>query len=171
MRACDNEVAYEVALACRESDNALASAALCLVGVGRNSLDVTEMCECDRNILFIDQSLFIELALVCNDLGAAWISPLLLDLEQLVLDDSHQQMLVCEQALVVSDLFLQLFILGLDLLAFESLQLGEPHIEYRLCLDLAEPEPDHQLFFGVVVCRADGLDDLVDVVERDDESF
>ena len=95
----------------RESDDALASAALCLVGVGRNSLDVSEVCQRDRDILFIDQSLFIELSLVGYDLGAARIAPLLLDLEELVLDDAHQLVLVSEQALVVSDLLLQFVIL------------------------------------------------------------
>ena len=80
-------------------------------------------------------------------------------------------MLVCEEALEVSDLPLQLFILSLDLLAFESLQAGEPHVEDSLCLDLSEAKTDHQLFLGVVVCRADGRDDFVDIVECDDESF
>ena len=88
-----------------------------------------------------------------------------------VLDDSHQEVLVSEQALEVSDLPLQLFVFSLDLLAFESLQAGEPHVEDSLCLDLSEAKTDHQLFLGVVVCRADGRDDFIDVVERDDESF
>ena len=80
-------------------------------------------------------------------------------------------MFVCEQALVVCDPFLEFVILVLDLLAFESLQLGKPHVENGLCLDLAEPKLEHQFLFSVVVCRADSRDDFVDVVERDDESF
>ena len=123
------------------------SAALCLICVGRHSLDVSEVCQRDRDILFIDQCLFIELALVCNDLGAARVSPLALDLEQLVFDDAHQLVLVCEQALVVRDLLEEL----------EALE--------------AESEGSHQFFLGVVVCRADGRDDFVDVVERDDQSL
>ena len=151
MRAGDDEVADEVALACGESDYALASAALCLVCICRHSLDVSEVCQRDGDILFIDQCLFIELALVCNDLSAARVSPLALDLEQLVLDNAHQLVLVCEQALVVRDPLEEFVVLCLDLLALESLQLGKSHVEYRLCLDLAEPESDHQLFLGIVV--------------------
>ena len=80
-------------------------------------------------------------------------------------------MLVGKQALVVSDLPLQLCVLGLDLLAFESLQTGKPHVEDCLCLDLSEAKTDHQFLLGVIVRGSDGRDDFVDIVECYDESF
>ena len=136
MRARDDEVSHKVALARGESDYALASAALCLVRVGRHSLDIAKVRQRDRDVLFIDKSLFIEFSFVGHDLGAARVAPLVLDLQKLGLDDAHQLVLVGEQTLVVRDLLEELIVLGLDLLALEALQLGEPHIEYRLRLDL-----------------------------------
>src|SRR5699024_2777291 len=60
-------------------------------------------------------------------------------------------------------------VLVLDLLALESGKAGESHVENRLCLNLAQAEPLHE-----VVARrlgiwrvANGVDDLVNVIEGD----
>ena len=63
--------------------------------------------------------------------------------------------------------------LGLQLVDLEAGELGEPHVEDRVALLLAEPEPLAQLGVGLgrVVRAADDLDHLVDVVDGDLEAL
>ena len=63
--------------------------------------------------------------------------------------------------------------LGLELLDLEAGELGQPHVEDRVALLLAEAEPLPQLGVGLgrVLRAPDDLDDLVDVVDRDLEAF
>ena len=95
------------------------------------------------------------------------MTPLAGDLDELVPDHSHEQGLVGEQALVVGDLLLEIGVLGLDLVALQTLQSLQLHVQDGLGLDLGQTELLHQLFSGVIVAFADRLDDLVDVVQRD----
>ena len=71
---------------------------------------------------------------------------------------------------VPGDLLAQLRELVLDLVALEAGQAAQAHLEDRVGLDLREAEAldEAGLGLGVVVARADDLDDLVDVVQRDD---
>ena len=64
-------------------------------------------------------------------------------------------------------------VLVLDLLALERGQAGESHIEDGLGLELGQVEAGHQVRAGRLdVGRlADGLDDRVEVVERDLEAL
>ncbi len=70
----------------------------------------------------------------------------------------------------LGDPLLQVLELRLDLLAREACEAGEPHVEDRLRLDLAQLEPLHQLRARLVGVggSADERDDRVDVVERDE---
>ncbi len=60
---------------------------------------------------------------------------------------------------------------GFELLALQGREPRQPHVQDRVGLDLAQPEPLLKSVgrFGPVVRRADDPDDLVDVVERRDE--
>ena len=94
----------------------------------------------------------------------------LLELEQLLLDQRGDSRLVAEEHAELGDALLEVGVLVLDALALEAGERAEPQVEDRLRLELAEPEALHQprpRLVGVVG-RADELDDLVEVVERDE---
>ena len=94
----------------------------------------------------------------------------LLDLEQLLLDQRGDPRLVAEELAELGDALLKIGVLVLDALALESGERAQPQVEDRLRLELAEPEALHQPGPSLVgvVGRADELDDLVEVVERDE---
>ncbi len=94
----------------------------------------------------------------------------LLELEQLLLDERRDPRLVAEQHAQLGDPLLQVRVLVLDPLALEPGERAEPQVEDRLRLQLAELEALHEPVAGLVgvVGRTDQLDDLVEVVERDE---
>ena len=94
----------------------------------------------------------------------------LLELEQLLLDERRDPRLVAEQHTKLRDPLLQVRVLVLDPLALEPGERAEPQVEDRLRLQLAQREALHETRPGLigVVGRTDQLDDLVQVVERDE---
>ena len=131
-----DQVFHEVGVSRLEPGDPLSAALLRLVDRCRNSLDVSEVCERYRYFLLFDQVFIIKIFNVVLDLCESLAAPLFFYLEQLVFDDSHKKMLICEQRLVVSDPLHELCVLSLDLLTLQTLQSGKSHIEDSLCLDL-----------------------------------
>ncbi len=123
----------------------------------------------DHHLLFGDEVLDGELRVVAHDFGAPFIAETLGHLEQLALEDVHAARLALEDATQIGDGGADLGQLLLELVALETGELGEPHVEDRLGLPLAEPEPALQLCAGRggILRRADEGDDLVDVVDGD----
>ena len=74
-----------------------------------------------------------------------------------------------QQVLQVGDLRLHLLVFLFDLLAFQGGQPAQLHIQDGLRLQLAQLEALHQVRLGDIgVLRlADGLDDRIEVVQRD----
>ena len=80
---------------------------------------------------------------------------------------------VSEDLAQLLDALDDVLVLGADLVALQRGQLAQPHLHDGVGLHLAELELVHQrLPGGVAVARgADRLDDLVEVVQRDEEAF
>ena len=128
----------------------------------------------DDHVLFGDQILDRELALVAHDLGAAVVAELVRRPRSI----SSLRMAIrlgLDARMPFSSLIVaaHLLELGLQLLDLEPGELGEPHVEDRVALLLAEAEPLPEPGVGLrrVVRPADDLDHLVDVVDGDLEAF
>ena len=150
-------------------DALLAHAALTLRGVlaRARALDVAVAGQGEDALLLFDEVFDVDLVLDLLNFGLALIAVLVADLNELVLEDALEHRLVCEQFDKVRDLLFEFVVLVLELLAVEALQGLQAHIEDGLRLHVGKREALHQLFLRVVVARADDVDDLVDVVLRD----
>ena len=104
-----------------------------ILGDGR-PLDVAGVADRDRHILFGDQVLDAELALRVDDLGAPRVAVGLLDLSQLLDDNFHQEGFARQDRAQPCDGLQQLGQLVDDLLALESRETLQLHVENRLRL-------------------------------------
>ena len=153
--------------------HALAAALLLAVGGHRQALHVAGLRHRDHHVLLGDKVLHVEVLRRLGQKRLARAAELLLDLQKLFFDDLANELRIAEHALVVGDLLQKLGQLGLDLVAFQAGQAAQAHLEDGLGLLLRKAEAlDHalgSLFVGLR--RADDVDDLVNVVERDDEAL
>src|SRR5690606_22705780 len=92
---------------------------------------------------------------------------------QLADDDLHEQLVAGENGAQPFDLLQDLGQLVQNLLPLQAGQALQLHVENRLRLNGAEPEPGDQAFarLGRVAGAADECDDGVEVIERDLEAF
>ena len=150
-------------------DALLAHATLTLRGVlaRARALDVAVAREREDALLLLDEVFNVDFVLDLLNFGLALIAILVANFDELVLEDALEHRLICEQFDKVRDLLFQLVVLVLELFAVEALQGLQAHIEDGLRLHVGEREAFHQLFLRVVVARADDVDDLVDIVLRD----
>ena len=86
--------------------------------------------------------------------GASLVGELRADLGQLVLDDLQHQAHVGEDLLVPGDLLAQLGELVFDLVALESGQAAQAHLEDRVGLDRREAKALDELGLGLLVVVA-----------------
>src|SRR5262249_12533007 len=112
----------------------------------------------------------LEFVLRVHDLGAAVVAtPVdILQLEQLLLDDTVDARRIAENRAQLADALLQIVVLRLDLVASELRQPRKPQVENRLCLDLGEVERAHQALARRVGVGggADQRDHFVETIER-----
>ena len=122
--------------------------------------------------IFVRRFVLDGLGLAAN-LRAALRLVLLANLDHLVLDDLAQQVLVGQDLLQVRDAFADFLQLVQQLLALQTGQAAQAHLEDCFALTVGQPELLHQARFGLGIglARADNRDDLVDVVERDDQAL
>jgi hypothetical protein len=127
----------------------------------------------DDHLLVGDQVLDVDVVLGVRDLGAALIAVALGDLEQFLLDQAVDLVLVAEQLAQLANALDEVGVLALDRVGLERGQLLEAQLEDRLGLDVGEPKALDQALAGdvAVARRADQLDDLVEVVERDQQAL
>ena len=154
-------------------DALLAHAALTLRGVlaRARALDVAVARQGEDALLLFDEVFDVDLVLDLLDLGLALIAILVANFNELVLQNALEHRLVGEKLDKVGDLLFQLVKLVLELFAVETLQGLQAHIENGLRLHVGEREAFHQLFLRVVVARADDVDDLVDIVLRNEQTL
>ena len=172
MRRAHEEVLDVVAVLHVHAGHADPAAPLLAVGGQRQRLDVAALGDRDHHLLVGDQVLHVELALM-GDLGPPLVAVGVGDLLELVLDEAHHPAFVSEDLAQLLDALDDVLVLGADLVALQRGQLAQPHLHDGVGLHLAELELVHQrLPGGVAVARgADRLDDLVEVVQRDEEPF
>src|SRR6266550_7085640 len=111
---------------------------------------------------------------VVDHLGATVVAELRRDLVEVLLDERKDPPRTREDRLELGDELDRLAVVVVQLLALESREPAELHLQDGLGLRLGEPEPlahlSHEQDFLALV-RADELDDLVDMVVRDLESL
>ena len=129
------------------------------------------MGQCKDALLLFNKILHVDLVDNVLYLGAALVAVLIAQSDKLVLQNALDKLRVGKQALEISDLFLKLLVLKLQLLAVESLKRDKAHIAYRLRLNVAQAEALHKVLLRIVVAGADDVNDLVDIVLRDEQSF
>src|SRR4029453_15346907 len=115
-----------------------------LLAIGRHgkALDVAEARDRDDHVLLGDQVFELEIPLGGHDLGAAVVAARVgvLDLEQLLADQTVDLGLPAENRPELADALLQVGVLVLDALALEPGEALEAEVEDRLRLDLGELE-------------------------------
>ena len=104
VRRGHDHVLDKIVFAGRDAGYALAAALLRLIGIDRNTLDISKVCKRNADVFFFDQIFLVDFALRALDLGSALIAPFFFDLGQLILDHAHQLMFIGKQLVVVSDL-------------------------------------------------------------------
>ena len=138
MRRRDEELRDPVLFARLHAQLALPAATLRAVGARAGALHVPRVRDGDDHVLFLDQVLLVDLALVGDNLRAALVGVLGPYLLQLHDDDVHQHALVGEDAAEAGDLAAQLAVLGGQLLGLQPGQLREAHLEDGLRLAIRQ---------------------------------
>lgn len=121
--------------------------------------------------LLLDQVFDVDLVLDFLNLGLPLVAELVPNFDHLAAKDSLEFVLVRQQFQIILDLFFQLVILALELFPVKTLQGFQPHVQNGLCLNVVQFEAIHQTLLGVVVSRADDVDNLVDVILGNEQTF
>ncbi len=173
MRRCDEHRLDEVVLFGRRTAASASSPGLPSVTADRGPFDKAIMADCDHHLFFGDHVLDAELLGLVHDLRPAFISVLLSHLQEFFADDLHLQLLAFQDCPEAFDQLDGLAVLLFDLLPFQSGQALQAHVQDGLCLEFGELELLHQTVLrGLHIARRlDELDDRIDVVQSDDESF
>ena len=140
----------EILVACCATLHTYTATILDAVLGQRGTLDISHMRDGDNHILISIEILGIELLRRVNDLGAALVAILGLDLQQLVLDDLHLHIDACQYILKVVDLALQLGVLGLQFLALQTCKLTQTHLNDSSCLHITQTKTLLQSLLGCI---------------------
>src|SRR4051794_9357611 len=144
MRRGGEEVLNEIAVLLRHSlarlhaHHSLAAAPLRAIGGNGGTLDEAIMGDRDDGALIRDEVLHRDFALLGNNLRAAGVAVLLLNLAQLVFDDLEDALLLGENVEQVLDRGDELVVLVLDRLTLEAGELVEAQVEDGVYLPLVE---------------------------------
>ena len=173
MGIADEDVPYWVVVPHVHSRYAFAAAVLGAEGCGWDAFDVAALAECDDDLFVRFYVVAVDVDCGVADLRASDAVEFLLERAGFLLDLQIDLVGVSEQVFQSCDRFLNLSVLGLDLLSFEGGEASELHVQDRLCLLLVEIERGHEAVSrGFYVCgAADELDDCVDLIESDEQAF
>ncbi len=103
VRRSDEQMLDEVLVLGHRAESAFAAAALALISGDRRALDVTALGDGDRHVFVGDQVFDRELGAFVDDLSAARVAKLLLDLFQFVADHPPQRALVRQNLFQLGD--------------------------------------------------------------------
>ena len=153
--------------------DALAAAMLLAVGTGRQSLNVARLRDGDDHVLLGDEVLDVDILGCIRDVGPPLVGVLRPDLCHFIFDDAQNQGDIGENLLVPRDLLTQLGELIHDFPALEAGEATQSHLEDGIALRVAQTETLGQttLCLNIVGARSDDGDNLVNVVQRDDETL
>ena len=139
----------------------------------RRALDIAEVGDSNNHIIVGIHILGVELRRHLHNLRAALVGIFLLNLNQFVLDKVVAHGLAVEQVVEVGNQFLQLRVLGFQLVDTQACQLAQTHIHDGFRLQVIKVKA--RLKVRLCVCRcAAGADDthyLVDVVHRGNQAL
>src|SRR6266850_2576798 len=155
------------------ADDALAAAPLAAVRRYRQPLDVAGVGHGDDHVLFGDQVLDRELALIGDDLGAPLVAEAVRQLGQLFLQDLHAPRLGREDLLALLDELPDVLQLLVELRDLEGGEPRQTHVQDfgRLLLRQLEPLAQRRVRRRRVLRFLDELDDFVDVIDGDLQAF
>ncbi len=151
--------------------DASAAPALGAVGVHGHPLDVALAGQGEGAGLLLNEILNVQLVLDLLDLGFALVTELVPDGNQLLPEQGSHLGRIRQKLLVVPDPLHKLIILILEFLPIQALQRLQTHIQNGLCLNIIQTEALHQLLLGIIIGRADDMDDLVNVVLGDEQTL
>ncbi|MPM76520.1 hypothetical protein SDC9_123518 [bioreactor metagenome] len=173
MRAGHKQPLHKVFLMRTLTHYAASAAVLRAVGVGCEALDIAKVSHGDRHVLFLNHVVEIDIVDHLRDFGAALIVVFFLDGERFFLDDAEELAFVVQNALQITHTLTEHAIFFHDLVAFESCQTLDAHVENRLRLPLGEAKAIDELQFRFrrACARLDEIYDLVDIIQRDDKAF
>ena len=113
---------------------ALASAVLAPEIIRRHALDISKMCHRDDDILIRDQILGRDVKDIALDRGSAVIPVLIGNDLDLFFNHTEEQVLIRKDRTVLLNALHQLLVLCLKLLALQTGQRAQAHINDCLCL-------------------------------------
>ena len=113
------------------------------IGIHSLTLDITHIGHGQHALLLGDQILDVHLAGDDGDLGAALVTVLVAHLQALVLHDGLDLHLVGQNALVLGNLHQQRAQLVLNLLALQTAQLTEAHLNNSVRLHVVKGKALH----------------------------
>ena len=140
MRGGRKDVLREVLLAGAHCGNTAATAALCAVNRGRLALDIAEVGEGVRAVLLLDEVLNVDLVSHILNARMALVAVFLLDLLQLLLNNSKNIRIARQNFLKACNAALEVLVLVVDLLLLQTGQAAQTHIYDGLRLRLVEVE-------------------------------
>ena len=162
---------HEVLLPCRHGGYALAAPLLGTVGIGGQTLYISRVSEGIDALLLLDEIFDVYIVLHVLYLRAALVSILVSYGDELFLQNAPEHLLAAEKFLVIGDLCFDLLVFRVQLFPVQTLQRFKTHIQYGLCLHVTETEALHKALLGVVVRCADYVDDFVDVILSNEQTF
>ncbi len=153
--------------------NALAATMLCLIGAGRNPLDVARVRQSDDHVFLSDQVFHINFALNGGQFSPALIGKLIADGEDFVFDHAHQELIIGENGLQVGNGLFEFLIFLQEPVAFQTGETGKTHVQNGLGLLFREFKGLHEagLRGGSIRRIPDEGHDFVDVVECFQQTF
>src|SRR5882762_7213847 len=169
----DEQVLDPVVFLGMGGDHPPAAAPLAPVGGHRQSFDIARVGHGDHHVLFRDQILDRELALVGYDFGAPLVAEAVRQLRELLLENLEAPRLRPEDLLALLDELADFPELLLELGDLEGGEARQPHVEdfRRLLFGQLEALAQAGVRARRVLRLADDLDDLVDVVDGDLQAF
>ena len=135
--------------------------------VERLALDIALMADGNNDVLLSNEVFNFHFRGIAGNFRAALVTEALLHIQQVFLDNVHNLMLICQHAFQPVDSLQHVGIFVFNLLALQTSQTLQAHVQNSLCLTLAQLEVIHEGITGNICRRAaaDGADNSVDVVE------
>ena len=171
---CRHEEILDVIIFNRlHSLNAASATVLRTEIIRRHPLHVTDICHRDHGIFIRDQIFHGNVILIVSDGGTTVIAVLVSDQLNLFTDDAKQLFLICKDRLQLRDLFHQLFVFIFNLLAFQTGQRTQTHINDCLCLCICQSKARDQVFFCFlcIAASADDRNNFINVIKCDQQAL
>ena len=135
--------------------------------VERLALDIALMADGNNDVLLSNEVFNFHFRGIAGNFRAALVTEALLHIQQVFLDNVHNLMLICQHAFQPVDSLQHVGIFVFNLLALQTSQTLQAHVQNSLCLTLAQLEVIHEGSAGNISRRAatDGADNSVNIVE------